>query len=54
MGDLEVGIAEATAARLYPRRVDADREWATRRNRAVVAHAARGMWKWRRSRKLVF
>ncbi len=24
----------------YPRRVDADREWATRRNRAVAAHAA--------------
>jgi hypothetical protein len=27
-------------ARPYPRRVDADREWATRRNRAVAAHAA--------------
>ena len=27
-------------ARPYPRGVDADREWATRRNRAVTAHAA--------------
>ena len=27
-------------ARPYPRRVAADREWATRRNRAVAAHAA--------------
>jgi hypothetical protein len=27
-------------ARPHPRRVDADREWATRRNRAVAAHAA--------------